>query len=567
MWIAATFFVVGLVRTALAAAPVLPADTILSNGHIYTGDGWAQALAIDRGVIIDVGEDGAIMQHARAGTRVIDLRNETVMPGLYDMHVHPMGAGSLHTACRFAQGLPPARIADAVRGCVARHKPGAWITGGQWDAASFGQVPVNRVLLDRVSPNNPVALMDISVHALWLNSRALELVGITRATPNPPGGIIERDAHGEPTGVVRESARALVQAAIPAATPTENVADLKWALGEMLSYGITSLTDAGIDENGLSAYATLADEGLLKQRVLGCIGWHPEPFATGDTAIEAAIRDRNLYARPRFRPECIKVFLDGVPTEGHTAAMLKPYADASRSDPARVRGMLMVPQTLLNAAVTRFDRMGLTVKFHAAGDAAVRAALDSIEAARKANGFSGLLHNVGHNSFVAMSDIERARSLAATFEMSPYIWYPNPIIPDIQKAIGAERMQRWIPVKDAIDSGALVVPGSDWAVVPSVNPWIAIEALVTRQRPGGGGEILGAQERITLKQAIDLFTINAAREMGTGDKTGRIARGWLADLLVLDRDPFAVPITQVHDTHVRAVMINGEIVLRNGFPL
>ena len=202
------------------------------------------------------------------------------------------------------------------------------------------------------------------------------------------------------------------------------------------------------------------------------------------------------------------------------------------------------------------------MKFHAAGDAAVRAGLDAIEAARKANGFSGILHNVGHCSFVQMSDIRRARDIAATFEMSPYIWYPNPIIPDIAKAIGSERMQRWIPVKDAIDAGALVVPGSDWAVVPSVNPWIAIETLVTRQQLGGGGETLGKAEKITLKQAMDLFTVNSALQMGNRDKVGSIEPGMLADVVVLDRNPFKIPITQVHKTIVKMTVINGEIVYR-----
>jgi predicted amidohydrolase YtcJ len=159
-----------------------------------------------------------------------------------------------------------------------------------------------------------------------------------------------------------------------------------------------------------------------------------------------------------------------------------------------------------------------------------------------------------------MSDIERARDLAATFEMSPYIWYPNPIIPDIAKAIGPERMKRWTPVKDAIDSGALVVPGSDWAVVPSVNPWIAIETLVTRQKPGGGGETLGAAEKITLEQAIRMFTVNGARQMGNSSRTGTLARGMLSDLVVLDRNPFKIPITDVHKTRVKMTVINGEVV-------
>jgi predicted amidohydrolase YtcJ len=161
-----------------------------------------------------------------------------------------------------------------------------------------------------------------------------------------------------------------------------------------------------------------------------------------------------------------------------------------------------------------------------------------------------------------MSDIARGRALGATFEMSPYIWFPNPIIPDIAKAIGPERMKRWIPVKDAIDAGALVVPGSDWPVVPSLNPWVAIETLVTRQKPGGGGEELGAAERITLKEAFDLFTVNSARQMGERNQTGSIEKGMLADVLVLDRNPYKIPVTDIHNTKVRMTIINGEVVYR-----
>jgi predicted amidohydrolase YtcJ len=174
-----------------------------------------------------------------------------------------------------------------------------------------------------------------------------------------------------------------------------------------------------------------------------------------------------------------------------------------------------------------------------------------------------VLHDVGHNSFVQMSDIERGRPLGATFEMSPYIWYPNPIIPDIAKAIGPERMKRWIPVKDAVAAGALVVPGSDWAVVPSVNPWIGLETLVTRQKLGGGGEELGAAEKITLQQAFDLFTVNSAKQMGNRHRTGAIETGLLADVLVLDRNPFKIPVTDIHKVKVRMTLINGEVVYQS----
>ena len=289
--------------------------------------------------------------------------------------------------------------------------------------------------------------------------------------------------------------------------------------------------------------------------------WSPMVNASQDSPFDP-IKRRNLYTRDRFKADCVKVMLDGVPTDGHTAAMVEPYADVPNFDDSRAKGMLQVKPEVLNQAVIEFDRQGLTVKFHAAGDAAVREGLDAIEAARKANGFSGNLHNVGHNSFVQTNDFLRARGIEATFEMSPYIWYPNPIIPDIAKAIGPERMKRWTPVKDAINSGALVVPGSDWNVVPSVDPWIAIETLVTRQKPGGGGEALGEAEKITLQQAFDLFTVNSARHMGNGSKTGSIERGMLADILVLDRNPFKIPATEIHETKVKLTIINGEIVYK-----
>jgi predicted amidohydrolase YtcJ len=351
----------------------------------------------------------------------------------------------------------------------------------------------------------------------------------------------------------------LMAGVTPPPTEEENLEALSWSLSHMLSYGITSLTDAGVEETAMQAYAKLADQGKLKQRVRGCIGWRPSfgPAGAGPDPIEV----RNLYARERFKPDCVKIALDGVPTDGHTAAMLDPYADAKANDP-RAKGITMVPPEALKQAVISFDAKGLTVKFHAAGDAAVRAGLDAIQAARQANGFSGVLHDVGHNSFVHMDDIGRARGLGATFEMSPYIWYPNPIIPDIAKAIGPERMKRWTPVKDAVEAGALVVPGSDWAVVPSVNPWLGIETLVTRRKPGGGGEALG--EPITLQQAFDLFTRNSAHQMGNQSKTGSIEAGMLADVLVLDRNPFKIPVTQIHQTKVNLTLIAGEIVYRAG---
>ena len=204
--------------------------------------------------------------------------------------------------------------------------------------------------------------------------------------------------------------------------------------------------------------------------------------------------------------------------------------------------------------------MGLTVKFHAAGDAAVRAGVNAIAAARKANGWSGLMHNVGHCTFVSAEDIARARAVGATFEISPYLFAPSPINDAITAAVGDKLIARVWPAREMIDAGALVVPGSDWAVVPSVNPWIGIETLVTRQVAGGSPNRFGPAEAITLPEAIDLFTVNAARQERRADRVGRLEPGFLADFIVVDQNPYEMPITQVHRTKVRMTFIGGEKV-------
>ncbi|MBL8266673.1 amidohydrolase [Steroidobacter sp.] len=551
---------------SLAGVPVLwlitaaaqagsPADLILDNGFI---DGTAQSVAIQSGVIVAIGAEEDVRKLRSSTTRVVDVGGDVVLPGLHDMHVHPLMAGLAHQQCNFPQGAGAATIREALKKCAGEKPKGTWIIGGQWDGASVGRA-LNVALLDQAAPDHPVVLTDISLHSLWVNSKALQLAGIDAKTPDPAGGVIERSRDGKPTGVLREAAAQLVRRIVPPATPEQNVAALKWSLQLMLSYGITSFADALADEKALRAYAALADAGELKQRVIACIPWRQ---ALDGPADDSVIERRNSYARDRFSPSCIKAFLDGVPTDAHTAAMLAPYAGLELSHDTRARGLLLVPQQELNAAVMRFDRQGLLVKFHAAGDGAVRSALDAIEAARRANGYTGRLHQVGHDSFIDPSDLTRAAALGAVFEFSPYIWFENPIIADIRKAVGDERMRRWIPVKDALDAQALVVPGSDWSVVPSVNPWIGMETLVSRRPPGGGPELAPGQA-VTRQQALDMFTVNSARAAGHADRLGRLERGMLADLIVVDRDPLRAEIGTVHDTRVRLTLINGEVVYQN----
>jgi predicted amidohydrolase YtcJ len=527
------------------------ADTILLNGNIRAGKEWVSAIGIRNGVILVLGDETKVRAAASADARVIDLAGRTVLPGLHDMHVHPASGGMARMQC---QVNPDSKLDEAlatVAGCVASKQPGEWVNGRAYEPVALGVTPTKE-MLDRVAPNNPVILTDVSIHSSWVNSLALEMAGVDRHTPDPPGGIIERDSDGEPTGVLRESASQLVARLVPAPTREQTAEALGYALDHVLSFGITSMEDALVSADVAQAYADLADAGHTLPYVRGCL-------IGRDSAL---IERRQLYARANFSPSCVKLITDGVPTDSHTAAMLEDYAAAGHDHgEERSRGMLFVPSEELDAQVTRYDAMGLTVKLHAAGDAAVRQSLGAIAGARKANGFTGILHDVSHNSFVAPEDLALAAKIGAVLEFSPYIWFPSPTVDNILAAVGSERMERWIPVREAIDAGVFSVVGSDWNVVPSINPWLAMETLVTRRPPGAAdGPQVGAREAITLEEAFDLFTINGARHSYRADKVGSLEPGKLADLIVIDRNIFEVPIHTVHATQVLATMLSGKFV-------
>jgi len=532
------------------AAPV-PADVIYTHAHIATPEGWREAMAVAGGTILATGSEADLAGHRTSTTQIVDLAGKTVLPGMIDMHVHPEEAGHRAASCAFPQGSSGETVVAAVKACAGREAPGAWILGGQWDGSSLGKIAAHRRVLDAVAPNNPVALIDISLHSFWANSAALKAAGITRDTPNPPGGIIERDKNGEPTGVLRETAAQLLGSRIPTPSEEKRVAALGMATRMMLAEGITAYEEALMFEPSARAYAALADKGELFQHVRTCM-------ADRDQRLIAL---RHLYARQGLDISCVKMILDGVPTDAHTAAMLEPYADADKvRDPAQIKGELMVDPATIAAKLTRYDAAGLTVKIHATGDAAVRAALDGIAAARAANGPYGPHHEISHANFVNPADIARAAALNVTFEFSPYVWFPSPPVRDVIRTVGPERMERFNPIRDALGAGVHIVLGSDWPVVPSMSPWVAIETLVTRQAPGGSPDEISPGQKLTVDQAVAMLTINAAQQLGISDRLGSLEPGKQADFIVLDRDIFTVPATTIHQTRVLRTVIAGKQV-------
>jgi predicted amidohydrolase YtcJ len=550
-----------LAMAASGAPPPMAAgariNLVFHNGTVLAPAGSAQAVAVADGAIVAVGSDREVLALPHDGATLVDLAGHVLMPGLYDMHVHVYFAGRNKLSCQLPQGAGADAIVATVRACAAKARPGQWILGGSWVGAAFRAGEQHARLLDAAAPDNPVLLNDESLHSVWVNSRALALAGITRDTQPAAGGVIEHDAVGEPNGILREATAHDIEKVLPPVSVDEQEAAVKAATDEMLSYGIIGFTDAAVRAEWIEGLSRYARSGGLKQYARGCIVWGPN---SGDS--ERLIPQRQLYAGGRLQLDCVKMFLDGVPLEGQTASMLEPYvAHGTAGGPGGGRGMKLIPEDKLFPAVIEFDRQGLKVKFHAAGDGAVREAANAIAAARRANGQAGPAHEIGHNTFIDPADVPRGRELGYTWELSPYIWWPTPITAvDIATAVGPERMRRLWPAREVIESGANVVVGSDWPVVPSVNPWIAFETLVTRQVPGATGEPINAGERIDRRQALALLTLNGAREMGRLDRSGTIELGKLADLIIVDRNPLAIPAGEIHDTCVLATYIAGEKV-------
>jgi len=547
-----------------AAASGSFADTVLLNGAVYTVDQthpWAEAVAIKDGRYVFVGSSEGARHYIGPQTRVSDLAGKMAMPGINDAHIHPvMGATQYLYECQFPIQSNPDEIAKAVRACVAKNPANGWVIGGQWGSGFFQLYDIGspRAWLDAVSGDFAVSLNDDSHHNAWFNSKALKLAGISRSTPDPEGGSIGRDANGEPNGLLYETAARIGQKAMPDWSPEQYIAAVREVMKIARGFGITGMKDAGAYESGaMKAYHEVDTKlGGLTLHMAADIrtpyGPRKKPLDIGE--IE---RIRDAYASTHVHTEFVKIFLDGVPTPARTAAMLEPYLpDKVHGD--HFTGNLHVGPETLDKDLIALDAAGFTVKMHAAGDRSVRVGLDAIEAARKANGTSGLRHELAHAGFISPEDLPRFAALDAVADISPVLWYPSPIIDAIVSAIGP-RGEHYFPVRDLLDSGALVVAGTDWpAVAPSANPWVGIEALVSRRDPYGKRKgQLWPEQAVTLKEAIRIYTLNGARSLRLDKLTGSIEVGKSADLIVLDRNLFKVPIDDVSETQVMMTFFEG----------
>jgi predicted amidohydrolase YtcJ len=543
------------------------ATAVFKNGTIFTvneNNEFAESMAIHEQKVVFVGKLTAVKNFIGPNTKVVNLAGGMILPGLVDAHLHPV-RGEIKELyhCNFPFTSTPQDIQNAVSQCVGQQSDSDWVIGGQWDSGWFKRFNIDspRELLDQVSGDKAVVLQDDSLHNVWVNSRALELAGIDKHTVNPEGGTIVRASNGEPNGILMETAAKAMGKAQPPYNPLQQQTAARKFVRDANAYGLTGAKSASTYPEELAALQVIDLAGELSLHLATSMrttdGQRSQPLNYDE--IEAA---RDLYRGPNMDTRFVKLFLDGVPTPARTAAMLAPYMPDHQHAPGFDGGELLVDPDVLAQDIIELDKRGFTVKMHAAGDRSVRIGLDAIEAARQANGNSGLRHELAHAGYISEQDIPRFKELNAVADLSPILWYPSPIIDAIYSAVGKDRGQFYFPVRDLIDAGANLLAGSDWpAVSVNANPWVGIESLVTRQHPHGKvpGEFW-PEQAISLQEAIRIYSIAGARALRKENITGSLEVGKSADFIVLKDNLLEIPVEQISEILPEQTWFKGKLI-------
>lgn len=515
------------------SAPHDAADLIVRNGDVRTMDTaapLATAFAVADGKIVAIGTDTDIAQWIDPQTTVIDAAGRTVLPGLIDSHIHAAaGALALGGCSLHDRQLTVTQAAAPIRACIAADTTSQWIVVNEVNAAGFR---ATRKDLDAIEHQRPLFLWGSDGHTAWVNTRALELANITRDTPDPEDGRIERDAHREPTGFLIDGATGLVLSAMDPPTLAQRLDALRRVLPQLHAAGITSYLEANTDEPTVTAYARLAALDELNARIT--VAFESSGRNTPEEFARLESLRRQLADDPLFRADFIKLFADGVmeyPTQ--TAALLAPYREAD-GRPGVSRGKLYLTPSDMQSFVDEAARRHFNIHVHAIGDGAVRETLDVFAKARAAG--SRQLLSIAHLQLIDPSDLPRFASLdvAASLQL---LWAQpdNYSVDALTPWLGPERLARLYPARSLIAAGATVAGGSDWDV-SSFNPFEAMATAMSRRNPGQPDRPpLNPAEALTLDEMLAAYTRGAAKLIGRASEVGSLAVGRRADFIVLDR--------------------------------
>jgi hypothetical protein len=560
--IVAATLIAGLIVGAQRDDNEGPVDLIIHNAAVYTADAdrtTAEAVAIRGNQVLRVGSEREVMRLRRPQTSIVDAGGGTVLPGFNDAHLHFISGGLDLERIDLLGAGTVADIQHRVRSWAEANPDEPWVLGRGWYYQPFADGLPNRHLLDAVVRDRPVQLISYDGHTSWVNTAALARAGITRHTANPPDGIIVKDPRtGEPTGVLKESAMALVRRIIPAPTREQRARGLRSAVAEAHRNGITSVQNAGGGVEEFELYADARRAGDLDIRVYSAISIDG-PVTEQDLARLETIGKR-YPDDPLFKTGAVKIGLDGV-IEAHTAAMLKPYAN----DPSV--GTPRIGPDDLNRTVRLLDAGGWQIMTHAIGDRAVRMALDAYEHAARSNPepARGRRHRVEHTETIDVADLPRFGQVGIIASMQPFHGSPSPSQIEVwSRNLGPDRASRGWAYRSVARARGRLAFGSDWPVV-SLNPLLGLHTAVTRTTPEGvppGGWF--PQQRIALAAAVDAYTSGAAWASFDEQRKGTIVPGMLADLVVLDADIFEARPSALASTRVAATIFDGKVVYRRG---
>jgi len=553
--------------SAVTKAKDVKADVVYRNGFIYTVDGVrsrAEAFAVKDGKFIAVGTNEDMKAVVGPDTKTVDLKGKMVMPGLIDTHIHALRGALTALGLAFPVTASVDEIKAAVKKFIAdkKLKKGEWVEGAKW---SIDYKKLNAKMLDEVAPDNPVFLHDWTNHLGWVNSAALKAAKITKDTPDPPAGVIDRDSSGNPTGTLHDKALGLIVVAMP--PPKDKVVQERatWIFNKLNSFGITGIVTAQLDPIRLKAYRALESQGKLTVRIQGSWDFNTR-YVTGSLKEQAKTfmsREKRGKNSPLVNVDGVKIYMDGVPNDAEGGSpMIDRYATAPTF------GTPSIDESTFSTWMLRFDTEGLKVMAHATGSLSVRHFLNAVEAVRRANG-KGPTHHMAHSMLVYPEEVTRFNFERLNFvaEISPYqLWVPDPTANyGWAKLIGRDLFDlTFTPIKSIVDAGAVVTYGSDWDNVPEPDPWFALEGMITRQYPGkpGYGQ-LNPDERVDVETAIEIFTRNGVVAMGKDEEAGTIEPGKSADFIVINQNLLEIPEEKIHETKVLQTVLQGKTVYQS----
>jgi predicted amidohydrolase YtcJ len=550
------------------------ADLVLQNGFVYTVDEQrqrAEAVAVREKVITYVGDTAGVQEFIGPDTEVINLGGKMLLPGFIDSHAHASATINEDDSVMLYHLDSKEDYVSAVKRFAEKHPEMEVIYGGGWNNEVFSPQGPLKEDLDAIVTDRPLSLMSNDGHSIWVNTRALEMAGITKDTPSPYGGLIELNpATGEPSGTIRETARDLVQNVLPPYTVDQMKTGIREFMLEAARVGITTVHDPmlllpdskgqlngnGSASNCIPAYEELLENRELTIRVRGTILTDP---TKSDTQVPDLLAACVAQQDPLFQITGAKVFVDGV-VEGGTAYLLEPYAH--KPD---FRGESLWEQESLNALCRAVDREKLQIHIHAIGDAAIRMSLDALAVAKEKNGRRDSRHLITHLHVVDYADIPRFAELEI-IGVPQTFWHVKGDYFEMEAAyLGRERAEKEYPLKSFLDAGVTLACASDYPVQVPSPPLLAIQLGITRCIPGetDPSQILGPDERVSLEDMIAGYTINGAFANFVENETGSIEVDKKADMVVLDRNLFEIPETEIADTNVLMTFFEGKAIFRD----